>query len=130
MRRPAFALVLVAAACAAPRDGRAEGYPLQIAAVDGASDAVLAGGAVAETPSLMGIGFLGTLVAAPVVHLTHENEGRAAISLAGRFVAWVAGSTWLYLESTSHGRTELLPVLVMFASVLAVQAADALILAR
>ncbi len=124
-------IALAVGLCVAPGLARAESYALQIGIADGASDAVIATGIVAEQQGLMGAGFLGTLVAAPIIHVVHERYGIAAASLGLRVAAWTLGSIWLYVESVAHGqrRFQILPVLVMFGSIVAVQVADALLLA-
>lgn len=85
MRCAAFILGLALVAITAP-SARADegGYGERIVAIDATSDALILVGLFAENEWPAWAGLAGHVVGGPIVHLTHDNAGRAALSLGTR----------------------------------------------
>lgn len=75
------ALVLTTAVPARADDG---GYGERILAIDGTSDALILAGLFGESDPLLYVGLAGHVLGGPIVHLSHGNPGRAALSLGTR----------------------------------------------
>jgi hypothetical protein len=67
-------------------------YGWQTLSVDGASLAVLIGGASADAGAIAGIGALGAVAGAPVVHVIHDRPGAAVGSLGLRLALPIIGA--------------------------------------